>query len=590
MAIDPTAPLTPITPAAPPGSQPNSVVLQAMARAALANVTNTLSELVGQPTTEANKSRQDVEQADKAGTRDAGRAAVSSSSASGTANATTTRAPPQESRLMRAVRIAATDAVPRQGGLAPLMADVRAVLERPDTPEEVRSAAEALMTRLPRAFEISSSRGLRKAVAQSGVFLEARLARSGSSTGGGEALAASPSADLKAALLVFKGTLSHWLAGAAPATAGEREHSESGEIAPDRPAAAVDIDHPVADHPANAQKAMSEATSQLEPEGAKEEGLSYAPTALEAAPDEPERGSPAPNTTRPRPPLPAEGEAEPSVRPAAAQAQAPSDDDVEPRFAAFLAPSRSMTAAQPAKPVSTVLGLLDLAEASPAMDEGRPPAPMAVAPLAARGYGGLVADSGKPKTPPPPFADGPMAGQRPSASELPAHAAPDEIVRRLLKGVGAALARQDLMQIASLREVHHDPETGETRPQPARLNLDVPFVTPQGVAVAQFEITRDGGGGGGAMVGPVERTYRVRFSIDVEPLGPVHALVTLTGARARVSLWAERAETIARLRAGEEALGAALRQAELTPEVAVHSGPPPVKDARALGHFVDQAS
>uniref|UniRef100_UPI0025EE5935 flagellar hook-length control protein FliK n=1 Tax=uncultured Caulobacter sp. TaxID=158749 RepID=UPI0025EE5935 len=110
------------------------------------------------------------------------------------------------------------------------------------------------------------------------------------------------------------------------------------------------------------------------------------------------------------------------------------------------------------------------------------------------------------------------------------------------------------------------------------------------LGVGQFEISHDGGGSGGA-VGPAERTYKARFSIDVEPLGPVHAMVTLTGSRTRVSLWAERAETIARLRAGEESLGAALREAELTPEVAVHSGAPPSPGGVSpLGHFVDQAS
>jgi hypothetical protein len=57
-----------------------------------------------------------------------------------------------------------------------------------------------------------------------------------------------------------------------------------------------------------------------------------------------------------------------------------------------------------------------------------------------------------------------------------------------------------------------------------------------------------------------------------------------------VSLWAERAETIARFRAGEESLAAALRQAELSPEVAIHSGAPPTPGVSALGHFVDQAS
>jgi hypothetical protein len=580
VAIDPTAPLTPINPAAPAGSQPNSVVLQAMARAALANVTNTLGELVGKPSADAAKPHQNVEQADKASTQDAGRAAVSSSGG-GASSAPAPRPPPQETRLMRAVRLAAADAVPRQAGLAPLMADVAAVLERLDTPPEVRSAAEALMARLPRVFEMSTPRGLRKAVAQSGVFLEARLARSGASTTGGAAPLAFPDTDLKAALLVFKGALSAWLARTTPAQMEELEHRLDTDSAAHESPEAAEVDYRV-------RTPASGAPSLPEQEAVAEAPFSP-PQGLDPQEDGPQHAALAPGASKPQPPVATDEEAAPSAPAAAGRSQESPDDAVEPRFAAFLAPSKATPPAQSAKPTPTVLGLLDLADASIATEEGHPPAPTAAAPLAARGYGGLVADSRKPGTPPPPFADGPMAGQRPAVSALPSQATPDEIVRRLLKGAAAALARQDLMQIASLREVHHDPETGETRPQPARLNLDAPFVTPQGVAVAQFEITRDGGGGG-AMVGPVERTYRVRFSIDVEPLGAVHALITLTGARARVSLWAERAETIARLRAGEEALSAALRQAELTPEVAVHSGPPPVKDARALGHFVDQAS
>lgn len=578
MAIDPTAPLTPITPAAAPGSQPNSAVLQAVARAALATAASTLSDLAGRPPTDAAKPRQDVEQADKSSTRDAGRAGVSSSSGGGGPGPSTPRSAPQETRLMRAVRIAAADAVPRQAGLAPLMADVRAVLDRPDMPPEVRIAGETLMARLPRAFEMSTGRGLRKAVEQSGVFLEARLARSATPAPDGHATPVSPHTDLKAALLVFKGALSGWLARASPPIIEEREPAA---IVADQPPADTDGDQPV--------KAPALFAAPPRPEAAEaagdEQPLSASSTA-DAALDEPERAERPANSATPRSLALGPEEAAPETRLAVAQPQASPEDDVEPRFAAFLAPSKPTPSAPAAnKPVSTVLGLLDLAETSPDLDDDRP-----AAPLVARGYGGALADPAKPKAPPPPFADGPMAGQRPTVSALPPRAAPEEIVRRLLKGASAALARQDLMQIASLREVHHDPETGEARPQPARVNLDIPFVTPQGVAVAQFEIARDGGGAGGSMVGPVERTYRARFSIDVEPLGPVHALVTLTGTRARVSLWAERAETIARLRAGEEALGAALRQAELAPEVAIHSGLPPVKDASTLGHFVDQAS
>ena len=581
MAIDPTAPLTPITPAAPSGSQPHSVVLQAMARAALANAAGVLGELVGRPATDVAKPREGVEEADKSSTRDAGRAAVSSSSGGGGPIVSTPRPHPQETRLMRAVRIAAADAVPRQAGLAPLMADVRAVLDRPDTPQEVRIAGEALVASLPRAYEMSTGRGLRKAVEQSGVFLEARLARSATPASEGQAAPVSPNTDLKAALLVFKGALSGWLARAAPPPV---EEPEPAMVVIDRLLAATDGDQPV-----EAPMPLA-ASPRPETEAVGDEQPPSASSTAETALDEPELAEHPARSATPRPPSPEPEEATPMARPSAAQPRASEEDDVEPRFAAFLAPSKPMPSAPAAKPVSTVLGLLDLAEASPDLDDGRSPAPLVAGPVAARGYGGVLADPARPRTPPPPFADGPMAGQRPTVSELPSRAAPDEIVRRLLKGASAALARQDLMQIASLREVHHDPETGEARPQPARVNLDIPFMTSQGVAVAQFEISRDGGGAGGAMVGPVERTYRARFSIDVEPLGPVHALVTLTGTRARVSLWAERAETIARLRAGEEALGAALRQAELAPEVAIHSGLPPVKDASALGHFVDQAS
>ncbi|WP_304279697.1 flagellar hook-length control protein FliK [Caulobacter segnis] len=412
------------------------------------------------------------------------------------------------------------------------MADVAAMLEHPETPLEVRSVGEALLARIPRAAEMSTAQGLRTAVEQSGVFLEARLARGAQSGPDGEPLAGSPETDLKAGLLVFKDALSGWLARTA--------------LTPLTPARSMESLHRPPSEPLGADL-LSEA-------------------------------SPPAGTT------PRWGERDADVSGAHARSAGPStndDDAVEPRFAAFIAPSKAAPSAESARPASSALGLLDLAQGSPA--NNRP----ALAPLAVRGYGGASIEPQKPSTPPPPFADGPMAGQRPTPSQLPAGASSEEIVRRLLKGVSAALSRQVLMQIASLREVHQDPETGESRTPSARLNLDLPFVTPQGVAVAQFEITRDGGG---PATGSAERTYRVRFSIDVEPLGPVHALITLAGKRARVSLWAARSEIVASLRASQESLGAALRQAQLTPEIAIHSGPPPVKDAGALGHFVDQAS
>jgi hypothetical protein len=72
-------------------------------------------------------------------------------------------------------------------------------------------------------------------------------------------------------------------------------------------------------------------------------------------------------------------------------------------------------------------------------------------------------------------------------------------------------------------------------------------------------------------------------------MGPVHAQVALTGDRARVSLWAERPASMARLAGGEMRLNAALREAALEPEVAFHSGQPR-SAAAAPGQFLDQAT
>lgn len=271
----------------------------------------------------------------------------------------------------------------------------------------------------------------------------------------------------------------------------------------------------------------------------------------------------------------------------------PEEESLAARFGSLVAPPKAtphpVAAARPSLSPLIQAGLM----AEETVAEEPPPNPQAeVRTAVARGYGAPAAESARSKVPPPPYAGGPMAGQKPAPPALSLGQPIIDIVRGLLKGASGALARQDLMQIASLPDAqYHELETPEARQQGARLNLDLPFVTPQGVAVAQFEIGHDGGGSGGGAVGPAERTYKARFSIDIEPLGPVHAMVTLTGARTRVSLWAERAETIARFRAGEESLAAALREAELTPEVAVHSGAPPSPGGVSpLGHFVDQAS
>lgn len=158
---------------------------------------------------------------------------------------------------------------------------------------------------------------------------------------------------------------------------------------------------------------------------------------------------------------------------------------------------------------------------------------------------------------------------------------------RLLEDVDAALARQTLLQVASLpdRNDAARPQFDATTP---RWSFEIPFLTPRGTAMAQFEISRDGGG---REVEAAKRVWRARFSLDVEPTGPVHAQVSLIGERTSVRMWAERPATAAQLRASAFELGQALAKAELTPgDIEIRDGTPPQPVPARAGHFLDRAS
>ena len=86
--------------------------------------------------------------------------------------------------------------------------------------------------------------------------------------------------------------------------------------------------------------------------------------------------------------------------------------------------------------------------------------------------------------------------------------------------------------------------------------------------------------------------WRARFSLDLEPMGPVHALVALAGERASVTLWAERAATATRLNEQSTLLSEALRAAELEPaDFQFRVGAPPAAARPATpGRFMDRAT
>ena len=188
-------------------------------------------------------------------------------------------------------------------------------------------------------------------------------------------------------------------------------------------------------------------------------------------------------------------------------------------------------------------------------------------------------------TPPPPFR-GALPSAQPVAAPSLSPAAPLAVTaRHLLDDTDAALARQTLLQAASLPD---RPDGTSPRFDPSmRWNFEIPFATPQGTAMAQFEIARDGGGN---EVDPAKRVWRARFSLDVEPAGPVHVLIAYSGERTQVRMWAERPQTAAQLRAGAAELTQALANAELSPgDIVIRQGAPPAVQPAKAGHFLDRA-
>jgi hypothetical protein len=188
-------------------------------------------------------------------------------------------------------------------------------------------------------------------------------------------------------------------------------------------------------------------------------------------------------------------------------------------------------------------------------------------------------------TPPPPFR-GALPSAQPVASPSIAPDAPlASVAHRLLDDTDAAIARQTLLQVASLPD-RADASGARIDPSMPRWNFEIPFATPRGTAMAQFEIARDGGG----EVQAAKQIWRARFSLDVEPAGPVHALISLSGERTSVRMWAERPATAAQLRSSSGELSQALIKAELEPgDIVIRDGAPPQPAPAKAGHFLDRA-
>jgi hypothetical protein len=426
-----------------------------------------------------------------------------------------------------AVSVATEGAASQQDSLAPLFADLGAAAASNNLPPALREAVyQVLSQQTPLAANLSGE-DIQAAFQGSGLFLEASLA-AGSSPAPGSV------PDLKAALIVLRQTLTSALSSVEPAIPTE---------------SAVAL--PAASSPSSTPTASAQSSVAQPPQAG--------PAAQPSAP----------------PLSPAIDLADAlSPQPGAAPADATSPGRIVLTEALANAPRAAVQGA--------VLTLLQEALQEIPSANGS----ATTAKLAPQSAGGNEVAARNP-TPPPPFR-GSLPSPQPVAQPSIAPNAPlTATAHRLLEETDSAIARQTLLQVASLPD-RADPLNARIDQAAPRWNFEIPFATSQGTAMAQFEISGNGGGNDAAE-GP-SRVWRARFSLNVEPAGPIHALISLTGDRTSVRMWAERPATAAQLKAGAFELSQALSKAELKPgDIIIREGTPPLAVPAKAGHFLDRA-
>ncbi|KRE00379.1 hypothetical protein ASE63_09970 [Bosea sp. Root381] len=217
--------------------------------------------------------------------------------------------------------------------------------------------------------------------------------------------------------------------------------------------------------------------------------------------------------------------------------------------------------------------------------------PRATAPTAARNPGAEAAQHapmpGLPSRPSPPQRDGALHPQPPAAPSLSAGETPLAIVETLLEQAEAGLDRIKLAQYASL-----PPEAARVEAQQAqqgqRWLTEIPLAFHHGTAMLPLQIEREPPRRDGSDAsGPL---WRVRFALDVEPIGPLQGVVTLQGRSVGISLWAEREETSKLLRGASPQLEAALAGAQFeSGGIDIRTGQPRTVQPTA-GQFLDRMS
>jgi Flagellar hook-length control protein FliK len=489
-----------------------------------------------------------------------------------------------------AVSAAAQTAATQQASLGTLFANLGVAAGLSSLPPQVQQAVAQVLAQQTSLDTGLTGDDIKQAFQGSGLFLEASLA-SGSVASSG----AVP--DLKAALIVLRQVLTTSL-GTAPVTAGTSVATTNALPSATSSAALQGATPTEVVVPDGITSTTAEATAQLGTtlgavvieQGTGSSAQLSQPVTIIAGPETPITASPsiAPSLT-----------SEITTTTASSQtAAAEVATDILDLGAANGIISSAATPADAAARAAVSGAALNL------LQEAVQGSPLAIGNLSkfafdnsqtlallpavtgARTLGVDDAEFARTNLPPPPLNGALPAAQPVLPATLVSKAPVEATLQHLLTDTDGAIARQTLLQVASLPG-QPDAATGRVDPTTPRWNFEIPFATPQGTAMAQFDISRDGGGREAGAAKPV---WRARFSLDVEPAGPVHAMISLSGDKTSVRMWAERPATATQLRAGVSQLSQALSRAELQPgDIVVRDGAPTQPVSAPTGHFLDRA-
>ena len=185
----------------------------------------------------------------------------------------------------------------------------------------------------------------------------------------------------------------------------------------------------------------------------------------------------------------------------------------------------------------------------------------------------------------PPRRDGPLAPQPAVEPSLTPGEKPLAIAETLLDQTEAALDRIRLTQYASLPL---EPARQDGTQPAQRWLAEIPLAFQQGITMLPLQVERDAPRRDAQGVTPP--IWRIRFALDIEPMGPLQGVVTLQGRDVGVLIWAEREETSQLLRGAAPGLEGALLDADFASgAIDIHTGQPRVMQPTA-GQFLDRLS